>query len=602
MTDPQFTVAEANTAYLQMSGMDKKSVIGMSLRSVKVLEQKGEGAKVAIQGKKRSFGEVTVELPSGIHTLEQFTIPLLDAGGGIANLLFVYNDVTSQRRHQQELTEKMAQIATLKQRSDIIVRQNPMPILLLDPAFKIILVNDAYIALTGIKKETLLAMNARDFAIMEQKGEGLKKVITDRKRSFGEVRLQFPSGIKVLEQYGIPIVDAEGKLSTILAVYNDVTRQREQEAEIKRMMEEAKAEAELLSMSVSELRTAMASVASGDMTYLLSIDEADPLAPIKNDYNMAMGAIRTVMEEIVQSVIKIHSTVKETLQSNEEIAKATEQVAVSSQKSTDEAKSQLSSMERIAKDISEISASIEEIASTSQEVTGHARKASQMGADAAKIGTVATEKMQIFERISQESLDNITALNDQMRQISKIVNLITDIANQTNLLALNAAIEAARAAEHGRGFAVVAGEVKNLAAESKRASAQIEDLIKGIQAKSAVTAESMSNSFTEIKAGIESVNSTVAALSQIIAEANVVSAGITEITRATGDQAKAANQLMQGIESSAGLTRGNRKRMEDLAALAQETSASTEEIASASSELVRMADRTKDLMQKFRLN
>ena len=113
----------------------------------------------------------------------------------------------------------------------------------------------------------------------------------------------------------------------------------------------------------------------------------------------------------------------------------------------------------------------------------HAEKASKEGAQAAEIGKVATTKMQNVEKISKQSMDDITALNEQMRAISKIVNLITDIANQTNLLALNAAIEAARAGEHGRGFAVVAGEVKNLAGESKKASSQIESLIKGIQAE-----------------------------------------------------------------------------------------------------------------------
>jgi methyl-accepting chemotaxis protein len=232
----------------------------------------------------------------------------------------------------------------------------------------------------------------------------------------------------------------------------------------------------------------------------------------------------------------------------------------------------------------------------------HAEKASREGGQAAEIGRLATDKMQNVEKISKQSMDDITALNEQMRAISKIVNLITDIANQTNLLALNAAIEAARAGEHGRGFAVVAGEVKNLAGESKKASSQIENLIKGIQAKSEQTAGSMKNSFAEIKTGIDSVNKTVESLNLIIAEANIVSQGVNEITRATEDQAKATTMLMSGIESVATLTNDNQGRMEDMAALAEETSASTEEIASASSELAEMAGRSCKMIGKFNLN
>ena len=602
MTNPDFVIIEANSAYGKMSGIPRDNVIGTSLRDVKILEQKGEGAKVAIGKKQRAFGEVTVELPSGTHILEQYVMPIVDANNDLLHLLFVYNEVTEQRKSQQELLKKMDEVALLKLRSDIIVNQNPMPIMLMNTQFSIIMANDAYISLTGIARERLLKMNAKDFKILEQHGEGLKKVIQDKKRSFGEIKIEFPTGVHILNQYGIPMVDPKGILQTIVCVYNDITMQREQELKIKGMMDEAQAKADLLTASASELQKALAKIAIGDLTFEVSIDEADPLVKLKADLNSAVISIRSVLSDLMQAMIRLDTNIQDTIKSTEEIAKATEQVAISSQRAADNSKVQITNVEKISTDISDISASIQEIASSSHEVMTHATKASKEGAQAAEIGKIATTKMQNVERIAKQSVDNITALNEQMRTISKIVVVITDIANQTNLLALNAAIEAARAGEHGRGFAVVAGEVKNLAGESKKASSQIEALIKTIQAKSDQTTTSMKNSFEEIKTGIDSVNKTVESLNMIIAEANIVTLGVKDITKATEDQAQATNKLLTNIESVSSLTQDNQKRMEDMAALAEETSASTEEIASASAELAEMADHSRKMMEKFLLN
>ncbi len=141
-------------------------------------------------------------------------------------------------------------------------------------------------------------MSAKDFKILEQHGEGLKKVLQEQKRSFGEIKIEFPTGVRILQQYGIPMVDPKGNLQTIVCVYNDITKQREQEAKINGMMEEARANAELLTESASELQTALAKIAAGDLTYHVSVDDADPLARLKTDYNMAVDSINAVLSEI----------------------------------------------------------------------------------------------------------------------------------------------------------------------------------------------------------------------------------------------------------------------------------------------------------------
>ena len=379
MTDRSFKVISANPAYVQMSGYTLDRITGMNLRDVKIHEQKGEGAGLAIREKRRAFGEVTVELPSGTRILEQYVMPLLDSKNEIEHLLLVYNDVTSQRASQQDLAKKMEEVAALKKRSDIIVMQNPMPIMLMDTSFKIIMANEAYTSLTGLSKEKLHGMNAREFKILSQTGEGLKKVLTGKTRSFGEITIEFPKGLRILEQYGIPMLDAQQNISTILCVYVDVTARREQEKKIQVMMEEAKAGAELLSASAAELQTGLAKIAAGDLTFQLSIDDADPLVLLKKDYNTSAVAIRSVITELMQAIQKLDVTIQDTIRSTDEIAKATEQVAISSQKATDNAKEQLTSVEKISGVISDISASIEEIASTSHDVMTHADKAAQEG-------------------------------------------------------------------------------------------------------------------------------------------------------------------------------------------------------------------------------
>lgn len=81
---------------------------------------------------------------------------------------------------------------------------------------------------------------------------------------------------------------------------------------------------------------------------------------------------------------------------------------------------------------------------------------------------------------SQKSYQQILQLNQQIAEIGKVTEIITEISSQSNLLGLNAAIEAARVGDAGRGFAIVAEEVRKLADKSKGSAKSIKDTVNQI--------------------------------------------------------------------------------------------------------------------------
>jgi len=248
----------------------------------------------------------------------------------------------------------------------------------------------------------------------------------------------------------------------------------------------------------------------------------------------SVEAFRVAIGGVLRAVTDNASAMRDTAQSISRVASDASARAVTASGATEQASSNVNAVAGAAE---ELSASVEEIGRQVRQSSGMVEQAG-----------LRTEK----------SITEIESLAAATQRIDGVLTLIQAIAEQTNLLALNATIEAARAGEAGRGFAVVAHEVKALAGQTAKATAEIGQNVSMIQTstRNAVDAvREIGNAVRDINevtsniAGAvgqqDAATREISANAQLAAHGNVtLVANISSLSDAIGETDKTATSVL----------------------------------------------------------
>ena len=207
-----------------------------------------------------------------------------------------------------------------------------------------------------------------------------------------------------------------------------------------------------------------------------------------------------------------------------------------------------------AQRLSEAATAMNEMNATVQEVARNASAASAASADTKDKATAGAQvverslrRIESVHQVSLELKDDMTQLNEHAQDITRIMGVISDIADQTNLLALNAAIEAARAGEAGRGFAVVADEVRKLAEKTMASTTDVGDAIKAIQQSAGQSAEQVDIAVRIIDEATEFAGKSGEALQQIVEMADSTADQVRTIATASEQQSASSEEISRSI-------------------------------------------------------
>jgi methyl-accepting chemotaxis protein len=280
------------------------------------------------------------------------------------------------------------------------------------------------------------------------------------------------------------------------------------------------------------------------------------LTGVLKDMQEAVNVLAATSSEIMAATTQVASGTAQSATAISETTATVEEVRQAARLSSDKAKNVADSAQRVA-------------------------QISQSGQEA--VEETAADMLHIRNQV-ESITQTVIRLSEQSQLIGDITASVTDLADQSNLLAVNASIEAARAGEQGRGFAVVAQEIRNLAEQSKQATAQVRAILNDVQKATSIAVTATEQGSKAVEAGVKQ-SAQAGEVTRALAENTVeVLQAVTQIVASSQQQVIGMDQVGAAMES--------------LNQAGAQTAVSMQQVATAAQNLHELGQKLKRLVER----
>jgi len=330
---------------------------------------------------------------------------------------------------------------------------------------------------------------------------------------------QIQVGPEILDLVINAIYDHEKNYTGVMVNWSVITERLKLQKENEDMVRLDKERTAGLQDKVGQILEVVNAAAQGDITKQLNVMGNDPAGQVGQ-------ALADFIANLRVNIGSFGKTGDDLNHSSNELVSVSQQLSANAEETSAQAGVVSAASDEVSNNVQIVATGTEEMTASIKEIANSASQAAAIADSAVKIVEQTNHK--------------ITALGESSIGIGQVVKVITEIAGQTNLLALNATIEAARAGEAGKGFAVVANEVKELANQTAKATNDISEKIKVIQADAKNAVEAMD----EITIVINEVNDISGTIASAVEEQ---SATTNEMSRNVAEAAKGVQEIARNI-------------------------------------------------------